>query len=54
MRGTGLRPYLEPLDSGERAAFLEAFERAVAEQYPAQADGRVLFPFPRLFAIAYV
>lgn len=54
MQGTGLRPYLEPLDEAARAAFLAAFEQSVAERYPAQQDGRVLFPFPRLFDIAYV
>ncbi len=54
MRGTGLRPYLEPLDEAGKAAFFEAFECSVAEQYPVQRDGRVLFLFPRLFAIAYL
>lgn len=52
LEGTGLRPFLEPLTSDERAEFLQRFGAAVAEAYPPQSDGRVLFPFPRLFVIA--
>ena len=53
-RGTGLRPYLKALESDfqrERfeAMLLERFVRL----YPQQKDGRVLFPFPRIFFIAY-
>jgi trans-aconitate 2-methyltransferase len=52
VEGSGLRPYLDPLDAGKRAAFLAAYREAVAEAYPAQANGAVLFAFPRLFAVA--
>ncbi len=52
VEGAGLRPYLDPLDDKERAAFLGAYEEAVAQAYPAQANGAHLFPFPRLFVIA--
>jgi trans-aconitate 2-methyltransferase len=52
VKGTGLRPYLEALDATERAAFLAAYERAVAAHYPPRADGKRLFPFPRLFVVA--
>ena len=52
VEGSGLRPYLDPLDAGKRAAFLAAYSQAVAEAYPAQANGAVLFAFPRLFAVA--
>jgi trans-aconitate 2-methyltransferase len=52
VEGSGLRPYLDPLDAEQRAAFLVAYGQAVAEAYPAQPNGAVLFPFPRLFAVA--
>ncbi len=52
VEGAGLRPYLDPLDWTERAAFLEAYCDAVAQAYPAQPNGHILFPFPRLFIVA--
>lgn len=53
-RGTGLRPYLEALaDDAERSRFeLELLERYRAA-YPVQVDGKVLYPFRRLFIVAY-
>jgi len=52
-RGTGLRPYLEALDSTEEK---KLFERMLLDgytrAYPRQKDGRILFPFRRLFIIA--
>jgi trans-aconitate 2-methyltransferase len=51
-KGSGLRPYLAPLDSSERAAFLERYTAAVARAYPPLPDGAVLLPFPRLFIVA--
>jgi trans-aconitate 2-methyltransferase len=54
MRGTGLRPYLAALNSEEEGKRFEAEVLArVKKSYPPQADGRVLFPFRRLFFIAY-
>jgi trans-aconitate 2-methyltransferase len=52
LRGTGLRPFLEPLEEREREAFLARYEAAIAKAYPAEADGTVLLPFPRLFVVA--
>jgi len=52
VEGAGLRPYLDPLDEGGRAAFLAAYEEAVAQAYPAQPNGGRLFPFPRIFIVA--
>ncbi|MBI5367656.1 MAG: trans-aconitate 2-methyltransferase [Planctomycetes bacterium] len=53
VKGTGLRPYLAPLDEPERATFLARYRAAIAAAYPPQPDGRVLFPFRRLFVIAH-
>lgn len=52
VKGTGLRPYLDALDPGERPAFLDAYTRAIATAYPPRADGKRLFSFPRLFIVA--
>jgi trans-aconitate 2-methyltransferase len=51
-KGSGLRPFLEPLDAATRTAYLERYTSAVAAAYPALADGSVLLPFPRLFIAA--
>lgn len=53
-RGTGLRPFLEALASDEERARFEAMllERYSAS-YPRRASGQVLFPFRRLFFVAY-
>ena len=51
---TRLRPYLEALaDDVERGEFLVRLRAAVAAIYTPQHDGKVLFPFRRLFVVAY-
>jgi trans-aconitate 2-methyltransferase len=49
--GSGLRPFIAPLDGAERAEFLARYQSAVALAYPAMSDGSVLLPFPRLFIV---
>jgi trans-aconitate 2-methyltransferase len=51
--GTGLRPFLARLSEAEQPVFIEHYAALLAEAYPAQADGRILLPYPRLFFIAY-
>jgi trans-aconitate 2-methyltransferase len=51
---TGLRPFLDVLDSAEeRRRFKELLGGRVAASYSASEDGQVLFPFRRLFVVAY-
>lgn len=53
-KGTGLRPWLDALpDADTRTRFLADYRAALAPHFPPRADGRVLFPFRRLFGIAY-
>ena len=51
---TGLRPYLERLHSDEETGgFLADVLSAIRDAYREQRNGTVLFPFRRLFFVAY-
>ena len=50
-KGSGLRPFLEPLDPPQRAAYLARYTERLTALYPPQSGG-VLLPFPRLFMVA--
>lgn len=53
-RGTGLRPWLDALaDDAARDRFVDEYRERLAPYFPARVDGKVLFPFRRMFLIAY-
>lgn len=53
-KGTGMRPFLDALPNpSDREAFTAEYLSAIREGYPARPDGKVLFPFRRLFFVAY-
>jgi trans-aconitate 2-methyltransferase len=52
VRGTGLRPFIDPLLPDQRQEFLRRYRARVAEAYPATTGGHVLLRFPRLFVVA--
>jgi len=52
VRGTGLRPFVDPLASDLQARYLAEYERRIGLAYPPRADGRLLLAFPRLFIVA--
>lgn len=50
--GSSLRPFLEPLEADQQAAFRRAYAEALRPHYPRRADGTTLLPFRRLFLVA--
>ncbi|TWG84230.1 trans-aconitate 2-methyltransferase [Cupriavidus gilardii J11] len=52
LKGTGLRPFIDPLEPAQRNEYLARYTEAVTQAYPVQGDGMVLLPFPRLFIVA--
>ncbi len=52
-KATGLRPYLDAFDEAERSAFLADYTARLRRAYPPRGDGRTLFPFRRLFIVAF-
>ncbi len=51
-RGSGLRPFLAPLDQDMRKDFVAAYRTRIAQAYPVRFDGKALLRFPRLFMVA--
>ncbi len=51
LSGTALRPHFEILNESEQTDFLDELLKNIAKSYPIQRNGKVLFPFKRLFLI---
>ncbi len=51
-KSTGLRPYLEALSTDDKSEFEKDIFREVEKAYPKQANGEIIFRFPRLFFIS--
>ncbi|HYL98960.1 MAG TPA: trans-aconitate 2-methyltransferase [Blastocatellia bacterium] len=53
-KGTGLRPFLQALSNeNDRGRFVYEYLKKIEAAYPARPNGCVLFPFQRIFIIAY-
>jgi trans-aconitate 2-methyltransferase len=53
-KGSGLRPFLEAIpNETDRNRFMAEYKNKIGAAYPAQPDGKVLFPFRRLFIVAH-
>ena len=53
IRSTGIKPYLDILKDEEKPLFENELLTEIKYSYPVQNDGKVLFPFKRLFMIGY-
>lgn len=50
---TGMKPYLSKLNEDEQERFASDVLEKIKKEYTIQKDGRVLFPFRRIFFTAY-
>lgn len=52
IKSTGLKPYLDEIhDNAQKIEFENAVLHNLSEIYKTQRDGRILFPFKRLFLL---
>jgi trans-aconitate 2-methyltransferase len=53
-KGTGMRPYLTAIgEDADREKFIAEYTEKIRAAYPPRPDGRILFPFLRIFIVAY-
>ncbi|EED15651.1 trans-aconitate 2-methyltransferase, putative [Talaromyces stipitatus ATCC 10500] len=52
VKGTGLRPFIDPLSEEDKKGFVAAYLERLKKVYSVSVDGRVLYKFPRLFVVA--
>lgn len=52
-KGSGLRSYLDALDSTEKEEFLEDLYELIKDNFPLQKDDSVILKMPRVFYTAY-
>ena len=53
-QGSGLRPFLDLLPNPAlQTEFCKDYYRLITETYQAEKDGKILFPFTRVFFLAY-
>lgn len=52
IRSTGLKTYLEHINADDVPMFMGSIKEGLMKVYPRQSDGKVLFPFKRLFVSA--
>jgi len=51
VKGTGLRPFINPLSRELRDGYLKAYLGRITRAYPRLDDGRVMLRYPRLFVV---
>jgi len=52
VKGTYLRPVLQQMDDENLSQFIEAYISTLSNEYPLQANNKILLPFRRIFMIA--
>lgn len=52
VKGTGLRPFIDPLSETERKKFLGSYLKKLEQSYESLNDGKVMLQYPRLFVVA--
>ncbi len=51
-KGSGLRPFLAPLEAAMRETFIAKYTDEIRRAYPPRFDGKIMLRFPRLFILA--
>ena len=51
LKGVALRPYMDRLNRVEESEFMTEVLKNIKSVYPYQKNGKILFPFKRLFLV---